>query len=126
MTQPSGRLLCAGMLLVAASSCGGPQRDWSVLDRLRRGASEADVRARVGEPRHQSSGPKHYWTYHWRATPKAEHCQLLIAFDSYSGLAAAYQVDLFRPFRALTVAAWTGRAPDAEYVDQCVRGAPPA
>ena len=125
MTWPSARLLCAGVLLMAASGCSGPPRDWSVVAQLRSGANAADVRAWLGEPRHQGRGSKPYWTYHWRAPGKAEGCQLLVAFDSYSGRVVAYQVDLFRPYRALTVAAWPGRAPDASYVDQCLRGAPP-
>lgn len=125
MTWPSGRLLCAGVLWVAASGCSGPQRDWSVVAQLSSGASAADVRAWLGEPRAHGRGSKLYWTYHWRAQGKAEGCQLLVAFDS-SERVAAYQVDLFRPFRALTVAAWPGRAPDAEYVEQCLPGAPRA
>jgi hypothetical protein len=98
----------------------------SAVARLRVRPSAADVRAWLGEPRHRGEGSKPYWIYRWRAPRAAEGCQLLVAFDPYSGRVTAYQVNRYARSRVFVVDAWPGSVPDATHSGQCLRGAPPS
>ena len=87
--------LVACLLFALPSGCAGPRMEASAVARLRVRPSAADVRAWLGEPRHRGEGSKPYWIYRWRAPRAAEGCQLLVAFDPYSGRVTAYQVNRY-------------------------------